>query len=360
MSYENAYWEKRKRKYKIGTFCLVIFVTIFVFSMDLDQNSGETCSQCHSMQPQYLTWQASTHKNVGCVECHADTGVEGSIQLAKDLGRYVFREVTGTYVAPIRLFEKVEDDRCIRCHNMDRDVSASGDILIPHQAHLDRNVRCESCHRALAHGGAARRGETRFGGTGWDEQRANVTMAWKNTTAPMDDCMQCHFRRRVTTECKACHTGLNLPEYHQANDFHFNHGAEVNADLEGCNVCHGYAGTKKMSINERTTVRNYSRENSFCAFCHSKRPQSHTEQFPSEHGRLVRRSGDESCKICHDNREVGGFQVTQVYCGSCHPSPHTPGFKNRHWPDLSAASRPDRSCYMCHPAGNCVGCHGMN
>lgn len=43
MSNEQAYHDRRKRKYKYGTFFLVIFVTIFVFSMDLDQNSGEMC-----------------------------------------------------------------------------------------------------------------------------------------------------------------------------------------------------------------------------------------------------------------------------------------------------------------------------
>ncbi|MDW7651237.1 MAG: hypothetical protein SCM57_07885, partial [Bacillota bacterium] len=128
MSYDNAYWEKRKKKYKRNTLLLVIFVTIFVFSIDLDQNSGEMCGSCHSMQPQYLTWQVSSHQNVGCAECHADTGISGNFQLIKDLGRYTFREVSNTYMTPIRMFIKIEDERCLRCHNTDRQVSSMGDI----------------------------------------------------------------------------------------------------------------------------------------------------------------------------------------------------------------------------------------
>ncbi|MCW3491326.1 NapC/NirT family cytochrome c [Dethiobacter alkaliphilus] len=358
MSYNNAYWNKRKRKYKFFIWFLLLFLTIFVFYMDIDQNSGTLCTQCHAMRPQMLTWEHSTHTNVGCAKCHVEPGLDGTIQLFQDLARYVYREVADTYVTPIRLFTKVDDDRCVACHDMDREVTASGDIYIPHQVHRDSRVMCESCHSSVAHGGAARRGETSVAAI-WNEERAERTMVWENTTAPMDDCMQCHFRRRVTTECKACHTGLNLPTYHQVADFNTNHGAATRDDLEGCNVCHGYAGTRKMEVDNNTSIRTYSRENTFCADCHSTLPPSHENNWNRRHGIFAEGGQEEGCQICHDNRDAGDLQITQTLCGMCHPSPHNPNFKNRHFPDLTASSRPEPSCYMCHPADRCVGCHGQ-
>jgi nitrate/TMAO reductase-like tetraheme cytochrome c subunit len=328
--------------------------------MDLNNNSGEMCGSCHSMQPQYLTWAASSHNRVGCAECHADTGIDGNVQMMKDLARYTYREVTNTYFTPIRLFTKVEDERCLRCHNTDRTVSSMGDIYIPHKAHYDRNVRCESCHKSVAHGGIARRGETKLGGIGWTEDRAVTAMVWENTATTMDECMQCHFRRKVTTECKSCHTGLNLPDYHKPADFHFNHGTPSRTILGECNVCHGYAGTKKMEVDETTQVRDYSRQNTFCKSCHSSRPVTHTTSWPGQHGQVSERKGQEGCMVCHDNRSTEGLLPPRFNCGSCHPSTHRKGFKQSHYPALAESTRPEYSCYNCHPQNRCISCHGTN
>jgi nitrate/TMAO reductase-like tetraheme cytochrome c subunit len=358
MTNENERQLKRKKKYKRGTFFLILFFTILIFTMDLEQNSGAMCGSCHSMKPQHLTWQVSSHSNTGCAECHTDTGLDGNIQLLKDLARYSYREVTGTYIAPIRLFTKVEDERCLRCHNTDRQVSSMGDIFIPHQAHYDSKVRCESCHRSVAHGGIARKGETKLSGLGWNEDRAVIAMAWENTAATMDDCMQCHFRRKVSTDCRTCHTGLNLPEYHQITNFNTKHGFAARTELEDCNICHGYAGTKKLEIRENTTVRDYSRENTFCKACHSIRPTGHTDRWNSQHGRLVGQGGEDGCLICHDNRDIDSLQLGVTNCGSCHPSTHKKGFQMSHWPEIKAATRPNSTCYTCHPANRCTTCHG--
>ena len=279
--------------------------------------------------------------------------------MMKDLARYTYREVTDTYFTPIRLFTKVEDERCLRCHNTDRNVSSMGDILIPHQLHYDKKIRCEACHNSVAHGGIARRGQTLLSGLGWSESRAADEMVWENTATTMDECMQCHFRRRVTTECKACHTGLNLPDYHQSVDFAFNHGVPARDLLDSCNVCHGYAGTRKMDVKVTTTVRNYSRENTFCVSCHSRRPMDHDHQWSRQHGVVVKRNGEDGCYVCHDNRDTGD-QITKMSCGICHPSTHKPGFKDKHWPDLTASSRPNHTCYTCHSAARCTSCHGTN
>ncbi|EEG77726.1 NapC/NirT family cytochrome c [Dethiobacter alkaliphilus] len=360
MSYNNAYWVKRKRKYKFFTFILLLFLTTLVFYTDIDQNSGAFCTQCHAMQPQKLTWQASSHENTGCAKCHVEEGLDGTIELFQDLARYAYREATNTYMNPIRLFTRVEDDQCLICHNTDREVSSMGDIYIPHQLHYDSRVSCEACHKSVAHGGIARRGETRAGST-WDEERAARAMAWENTAAPMDDCMQCHFRRRASVECAACHTGLNLPGYHQFADFNWNHGAAVRNDLEGCNICHGYAGTRLMEVDENTSIKRYARENTFCVDCHRQTPPSHETRWTVRHGDYATSgSGQEGCMVCHDNRDTGEIRVTRSSCGQCHPSPHTPGFQNKHYPDLTASSRPTQSCYMCHSANNCTSCHREN
>ncbi|MDW7651236.1 MAG: cytochrome c3 family protein, partial [Bacillota bacterium] len=230
------------------------------------------------------------------------------------------------------------------------------------QVHYDRKVKCEACHNSVAHGGIARRGETGEDDTNWNRERAVTAMVWENTATTMDDCMQCHFRRKASTDCKACHTGLNLPEYHQVAEFTFSHGTPAREKLEECNVCHGYAERKKMEVRSDHTVTNYSRENTFCRDCHSLRPERHTERWKFDHAARTKLNGKEGCLVCHDDRPKNTLElsITPTQCGTCHRGgTHRKNWRAAH-PNfpimITEQTRFSMDCMQCH-TNKCLQCH---
>lgn len=351
----------RRTKYLYFVLILVTFLTILTFAMDVTQNSGEFCSKCHSMRPQYYTWKASSHSNMGCIDCHTVEGIRGAYGFAKDLARWTYSEVTKSYILPIRLFRGVDDKVCFSCHSYNRQASIPGNLIIPHEAHTDKRVRCVSCHSAVAHGDIAKRAITRkIDMKKWDEDLGLQEMAKSLVHTNKAECMACHYRRKVSTECEACHGEITLPEYHKPATFNANHGPDARKQLSDCNYCHGWTGPKKMAVDEKTSLVEYSRNNRFCISCHRVRPESHSgDMFKQTHGRSVisgqRDSG--GCLVCHDNNLADLPQATAVSCGTCHPSRHGKAWRARHFPPLNAGEPLSGLCMMCHSAETCLFCH---
>jgi hypothetical protein len=350
-----------KIKHVYFIFFLVTFLTILTFTADLSQNSGELCSKCHSMRPQYYTWQASSHSNMGCIDCHTYEGFQGAYSLAQDMVRWTYAEVTQSYILPIRLFRGVDDNVCFTCHSFNREATVPGNLIIPHDAHTDSRVRCVSCHSAVAHGDIAKRAITRkIDISQWDEDEGLQQMARSLVQTNKTECMSCHYRRKVTTSCEACHGELLLPEYHEVQGFEKNHGYEASVELQDCNFCHGWTGPKKMEVTERTKLIDYSRNNRFCLSCHRVRPESHGgDVFKSTHGNAINTGQRETdgCIICHDLNTTDLPVVTQVSCSSCHPAKHSKNWRQGHMPMVPPGQGIQQSCFMCHSANTCLNCH---
>jgi nitrate/TMAO reductase-like tetraheme cytochrome c subunit len=353
-----------KIKYVYFLLLLVTFITIFSFSADVTQNSPEFCVTCHTMKPEYYTWKVSSHSQMGCIECHTEGGVEGVYNFAKDMTRRTYSEITKSYVLPIRLFRGVDDDICLRCHSYNRQASVPGNLIIPHEQHTDKRVRCASCHSAIAHGDIARRAVTRkVDFTAWDTDAGLQEMARELVQPSMDNCMSCHFRRKVSTDCVICHTDMTGPDNHFEENFSETHGIYAQSDLADCNFCHGYNGPKKMQVKENTSVTAYSRENRFCISCHRQKPDSHSGgTFKTTHGNLLAVQGksQNNCLTCHDNNVTSDMpKITEISCSSCHPSRHGSGWRVAHFPRLLPGQELSSYCLTCHSEPTCLACHDL-
>jgi cytochrome c nitrite reductase small subunit len=102
------------------------------------------------MQPQYESWQKSSHHAVaGCVDCHLPHGF---------IGKYVAKAVNGfnhskaftlqNFPEPIAITPpnaRILQDSCLACHrNLVHDaVTAPG---------RSEEVRCVHCHQTVGHG----------------------------------------------------------------------------------------------------------------------------------------------------------------------------------------------------------------
>lgn len=342
---------------------LAIFLLfVLVLLSDISQTPAGVCGACHTMLPYYHTWQASSHSRQTCVACHAEPGWRGSLELAADLARFAYVQATGTYILPLRLLTGIGDAACLRCHTFNRGTSAAGDLIIPHADHSAGQVRCISCHAGAAHGNIGRRRVTAaIPSSDWNLLEGRRQMGRGFTAAPKEDCMVCHFNRRVTLSCADCHREDKTPAGHLAEDFLLTHGA-LARETGDCHRCHAYdARGRKITVYPGENLAAYTRRNDFCLDCHRQRPASHQPDFRN-HGPAAA-DNVAGCMICHDNQAQAALpEASAVYCGSCHPSPHRAGWQERHnrrrrgariFPGQTLSS----ACFSCHQRYVCLNCH---
>ena len=91
-----------------------------------------------------------------------------------------------------------------------RQVAPSGDLLIPHRAHVEvLGMECVACHKDLVHS-LNRRGFNR---------------------PEMEGCLeQCHDGDKASNECVDCHTRKQMPASHKQTDWlevHGQHGGDA-------------------------------------------------------------------------------------------------------------------------------------
>jgi len=346
------------------------------------------CSMCHTMNPEYYTWQRSSHSGIGCAGCHVSPGPAGLLKSCQSRARNLYLTFTGAYVSPIVKLSPIPDRACERCHKSASE-DREGRILAAHDVHKTMGVSCIKCHSGIAHGRIAERGIT-FPSDyqKWDSVLAESMMNDKqNTTPDMDACFRCHRLRKGPLECQACHRSVK-PETHLKEGFKDGgHGKTAAANLTYCDKCHQYMSTQKtmetgreqkyleyLSQGETSRQSNmvipYSRINTFCRDCHAKRPPSHSKNTYIKTHSIRAEEDQNGCMTCHDNQYLPGAAgeqagqgtaVTDVFCAKCHPSSHRYSLQWRngyHPTDLPAKPRITTSCYTCHSEKICGRCHG--
>jgi hypothetical protein len=211
-------------------------------------------------------WATSTHSRISCAECHVNPGVRGLLSFAATSVPAFYSQLlqgpddTNLLTAPERV-------ACQKCHTSYRSVAPSGDLLIPHRAHVEvLGMECVACHTDLVHS---------FNRHGFNKPE-------------MESCLeQCHDGDTASNECVDCHTRKHTPESHEQADWLQVHDAA--ASMEDCAECHDWTP-------------------GYCAECHEKRPASHVGNWKSGHAPSARVRGD-GCVVCHGGEE---------FCDQCH------------------------------------------
>lgn len=234
--------------------------------------SPSFCFSCHEMRPEFYTWQASSHRQFRCLECHRINAL-----------RMAYRHISGTYYAPIQLLRPLSGAVCQKCHNLkNREVTASGDVIIPHELHERNRVECSKCHSGVAHGAVASQKVTfRTDYRKWDELLGRNWMNESRNSRPsMEVCMNCHRLRAAPLACTACHRSGMRP---------------ASRNREGCLTCHnltpGAGGQNPVACNT----------------CHNS---NHSQDWQRRHPYPVgsNQSLRKECFSCH----------SQETCSNCH------------------------------------------
>lgn len=289
-------------------------------------STPQFCSTCHEMQPEYVTWQVSSHANTAtCIQCHIEPGIAALVKDKAKAMVQVWEHVTGTYPDPIVMPHDLPNDNCERCHEVG-EIAPKGELKIPHEKHLAGEVSCVTCHRGVAHADIARRGLTT--GTDfsqWTIEKAKEEFTRENTLPSMEACMTCHTERKVSNDCTTCHSdlaslggkaGAGTPSNHQAAGWKSSHGKTAREDLSTCNTCH--AGSPPVS-GQVKSVSEFTRGNQFCSSCHNNRPEDHTPDWMLVHKQGVAAKGLDNCQVCHSvGKPEEGSGATATYCNKCH------------------------------------------
>lgn len=216
-------------------------------------------------------WRQSTHSPWNCAACHLEPGLRSGLAFAaRSIPAFYEQLILGP--SQSNLLHVPTREACQDCHTAYRTVSPSGDLLIPHRAHVEvLKINCATCHRDLVH------------------SRNN-----KGYNSPeMEQCMEsCHDGRKATDRCLKCHTQKQVPPNHRLGNWLATHGkrtGEIN-----CGTCHGWAPR-------------------LCEACHKKRPSTHVGNWKKLHQFRARERGkgclfchkQDFCEKCHDPMELG-------------------------------------------------------
>jgi hypothetical protein len=244
---------KRRSWLRVGIAVLV--VVVFIAVPGYIASKPQFLHRYEKLSGQYDTWSTSVHAQVPCQSCHIPPKRTSQLAYnARMLGEFYL-----SLVVPSRqpkVFAAPTNEACQSCHIDLRTVSPSGDLNIPHRAHVAvLKLKCVDCHNDLVH----------------------TTNAAGTHTPSMVKCLTCHDGRSAKRDCSACHTNKRAPESHRAADWLIVHPQEQKRD--DCTKCH------KWTAN-------------WCADCHSSRPRSHTKTWRSDHGAAVK--SRRTCEACHE------------------------------------------------------------
>lgn len=210
-------------------------------------------------------WSTSTHAEVGCQACHVrPTTIAQGVYRARMVGEFYLSFASRSREP--NLFGKPTNDACLSCHFDLRTVSPSGDLRIPHRAHVSiLKMQCVECHNYLVH---------------------EKNPAGKHTPR-MDDCLRCHNGDTAENACTACHTEKAAPKTHRTKDWLVLHPRDAAEPGAECTDCHKFT-------------------DKWCVDCHTRRPQSHAKDWRAIHG--LRIAKHRNCEACH----------AAPFCVRCH------------------------------------------
>jgi predicted CXXCH cytochrome family protein len=328
----DAYWQ-RARFIALGVVAVIgaflLMMALATTGAAVYTSRSEFCISCHIMEPYYVSWQESSHKDVSCIKCHFPPGAAEKVR-GKMLGLVQLLKYVTASAGP-RLNAEISDASCLRCHDT-RLLAGRVDfhgIPFDHRPHLTelrrgKKLRCTSCHSQIVQG-----------------QHMTVT-----TTT----CFLCHFKDGLFNEglgtCTRCH---QIPE----NQFDLGGGVKFSHELayergvdcanchrdlirgngevprERCTVCHNREDDlKRIDEHEFIHQTHVTDHKVDCLECHLEIQHSLDRDriehaaadckscHPNQHGEQVRMllgEGDRSLSAPH-----GGMAAVGISCPSCH------------------------------------------
>ncbi|MEW6447828.1 MAG: cytochrome c3 family protein [Bacillota bacterium] len=322
------------------------------------------CPTCHETRPQYIAWKYSAHSRIDCLICHGgDNSTLKRWARRRVEARNAVLHLLGKSKYPYRPTLVPENRACGQCHSANREVTPSGDLIIPHREHTTvTGTPCAACHVDVVHARAGKRMDQALEKAGGRMEPAFKllenelkNLGPKEHRPLMGACMSCHNGKKAPSACAACHKELDVPANHKAADWSYKHGGAARKDIKGCVYCHAVLLDVARPGEDITLIQGV-RGNPFCINCHTKLPVTHGSDFKLKH--KFRAEQDlEGCLVCHDAKAKGSAEQDIVTCGECHKTPVTHPENYRKIHPKVVARQGAAKCFHCHDTTSCSYCH---
>lgn len=146
----------RKTALIFGLFAVLLGVsTILTLKFTSQPNF---CASCHEIAPQVASWSEGQHKDVSCLECHADSGTVGYTK--RKFGSFQEVYIHFTNKIPSKIEAKLNIVSCIDCHSGSskypkaKNIKLEGGERAPIMNHaeiLQSKTSCLTCHESVGH-----------------------------------------------------------------------------------------------------------------------------------------------------------------------------------------------------------------
>ncbi len=168
-----------------GLFIIVlgVFLGLGIFTFHYGQGLSyfskdpKACVNCHIMQPQFDSWQKSSHHTVAtCVDCHLPHQPLPKLIAKSENGFWHSKGFTlQDFHEPIFIREKnikILQENCLQCH---KDLVHE---MLPVRSRNYEDMRCVHCHRSVGHGETVGLGkyepaqwlQSNLGGNGYEKK----------------------------------------------------------------------------------------------------------------------------------------------------------------------------------------------
>lgn len=241
-----------RRKWLIRTGIAAGVITVLVIIPGYLAARPSFLARYDNMSAEVETWETSVHAKVSCQRCHVSPDFA-------DQAKYSARMLGEFYISWLSrepdVMARPTTEACSKCHIDLRTVSPSGDLNIPHRAHVELlELDCVECHIYLVH---------------------ELSPEGKHVPR-MVDCLTCHDGETAKNACATCHTEKATPDSHKAADWKIVHPAMQ--EQEDCEKCHAWT-------------------EDWCVECHTRRPTAHEGKWRSNHRYVVEER--RNCEACH-------------------------------------------------------------
>lgn len=108
-----------------------------------ETSKPEFCANCHRIKPMVNSWARGNHSSVGCLECHADSGIVGQIKAKAEGVKDLAVQLTGSPSTEVVV--AVPPERCRRCHSA---IFPPKDV---YEFHQEPGENCGNCHKKQIH-----------------------------------------------------------------------------------------------------------------------------------------------------------------------------------------------------------------
>ncbi|MBE0447713.1 MAG: NapC/NirT family cytochrome c [Actinobacteria bacterium] len=250
------YYQNNQKKANIVIIAIVA-LGLFGYGAIKFTSTPGFCYNCHEMHPAVDNWKESVHAEVTCYACHMEPGVVPLlVHKVKAYKEIIAHFTVFNKPNPPKIHAQEKEpvnESCGRCHSFNRTMGFGGGLNVPHKLHIDKKLKCTTCHGRVVHGDA------------------------KERSPKMELCMKCHNGETAPDACGVCHTKMGTPENHKQANWYQVHGQM--SKTVNCNACHNWRPD-------------------WCMQCHKQKPKSHLVRWRANHGAPAKASRS-GCNACH-------------------------------------------------------------